>query len=649
MILTVGTLGLIASCLAWGADVPIVWNDIASLSLSRHSGAVVEADGWIYVIGGIEYGNQMTVYGQTYDVTTGTLMEAYNPATDSWIRLADLPYPINLMARQAEGRQWPAAAVYQGRIYLFGGANINGEVRDTIDVYDIATGTWTAGIASLPNPVCGMSAVTIDDTIYLFGGSTSVDPFAPYDYVGDSYAFDPSTYSIRKIASMPSARFKTTAMPVENGVLVLGGISASASANVQVYHPASDEWELLEPVFWERRFWGGAEVDGSLFLIGGRDEHSLSSSVVDVRVPSIDAWLVGDPMRVAREDAFTIAVDDVLYVFGGRTHEGSPLAVCESGLPDVASASHPAAAAAEDEFSFRWSLGAPMPTPRYFGATATVGGRIYTIGGLEADNPTGRVVEAYDPIADTWTTAAPLPAGRFNLAAAVVNDIIYVFGGAEVDGRVTDTIYAFDPEADAWSLVGSLPNAVAGMSVTAFEDRIYVFGGSHSSQMFVPKENYYADAYAFDPATATFESLPPMPVARNMAICVTLEDDIVVVGGMKSPGATANQRYRPPYGTWEIQAEMPTPRGGAVGVYFPTVTTNAVLVLGGANQVDVHAYQPVEDRWFQAGAIPAPRNMAFTATVAHLPNHVLLIGGIDETGQIVDTVYLGESVGPDDG
>ena len=587
----------------------------------------------------------MTFYGQTYDVTTGTLVEVYDPATDAWTRLADLPYPIDIMARRTEGRMWLAAAAHGGKIYTFGGANLNGEVRDTIDVYDIATDTWAAGIARLPGPVCGLSAATIGDTIYLFGGATSTDPYAPQDYVVECYAFDPATLSIAPIAPMPLARFKTSAIPIEDGVLVLGGISANASANAQIYRPETDAWERLEPVVWERRLWGGAEIDGSMFLVGGRDEHAISTGAVDAWIPEEAAWLAGDPMPVPREDAFTAAVGGRLYAIGGRNHEGTPFAEAERGTPDLTAVAFAPPPEPKPVATIGWSTGASIPTPRYFGATAVVDGLIYVIGGLEATDPTGRVVEIYDPSTDAWTMGAQLPEGRFNMAAAVLDGIIYVFGGADVTGVVQDSVYTYDPAADEWQLLGGLPSAVAGIAATTYKERIYLFGGSHSSQMYVPKENYYHDAYAFDPATFTFESLPPMPVARNMAFAGAVEDSILVIGGMKSPGATACQRYRPVLQAWEIRAEMPHPCGGHTGVVIRSaLPTSAVFILGGANRVDVYGYDYHADDWYRVTSIPAPRNMSFTAVVARSPERIYVIGGTDETGAVADTVFIGEIV-----
>ena len=643
----IGMSSVLICLVGWAEAVPIQWSGAAPLPLARHSGATAVVDGMIYAIGGIEYGNSMTVYGQKYDVTTGAVVEAYDPATDTWTAKAPLPYPINLTTKKAEGRQWLAAAAYGEKIYTFGGANIYGEVRDTIDVYDVATDTWTAGIARLPQPTVALTATAFGEAIYLFGGSTSTDIFAAQNYLAACYVFDPKTGDISEIAPMPVPRFNASAMPYNGSILVLGGISARGSVGAQWYDPATDTWTNLEPVNWKRRFWGAAAVGEEMFLIGGRDEHAVSSGTVDVFLSEHDAWTTGTAMGVPREDAFVASVDGVLYVFGGLNHDQIPFADAERGAPNLAEVAYTQQEPEAAQIVIDWEKRAPMPISRYYGATALVDNIIYTIGGLEAQDPTGRVVEAYDPVSDTWTTKASLPEGRFNVAAAAFDGVVYLFGGADVDGNVVDTVDRYDPATDTWeAAITRLPQPAAGVAVAVYEDRIYLFGGSRSSQMFVPAENYYDSAYAFDPETLTFEELPAMPVARNMATAGVIDEEIFVIGGMKSPGATANQCYRPKQAPttaqqWVLRAEMPLPHGGHVGVTIRTMRTSAIFVLGGANTADIYTYVYPGDYWVKAKPVPAPRNMAFVAVAKASPESVYLIGGADHTGTVVGTVYKG--------
>jgi hypothetical protein len=53
-----------------------------------------------------------------------------------------------------------------------------------------------------------------------------------------------------------------------------------------------------------------------------------------------------------------------------------------------------------------WCQRAPIPTPRWYPASAVLEGWIYVLGGQDSIPPyssTG-IVEAYDPATDTWET-----------------------------------------------------------------------------------------------------------------------------------------------------------------------------------------------------------------------------------------------------
>ncbi len=56
-----------------------------------------------------------------------------------------------------------------------------------------------------------------------------------------------------------------------------------------------------------------------------------------------------------------------------------------------------------------WQQLASMPTARQELASAVLNGKIYVIGGLNADGISTNTVEVYNPATNTWTSAQPLP------------------------------------------------------------------------------------------------------------------------------------------------------------------------------------------------------------------------------------------------
>jgi N-acetylneuraminic acid mutarotase len=86
----------------------------------------------------------------------------------------------------------------------------------------------------------------------------------------------------------------------------------------------------------------------------------------------------------------------------------------------------PARAGAQAQGS--WAMKAPVPLARNEVALATVGGKVYVIGGgIKGAGVTHH--DEYDPATDRWRVRAPLPYGLDHIGAAVLNEKIYTVGG----------------------------------------------------------------------------------------------------------------------------------------------------------------------------------------------------------------------------
>jgi len=102
--------------------------------------AAVELGGKIYVIGGYEKG--------------GDLLEEYDPAKDSWRRLALLPRPLHHVGAASVG----------GKIYVIGGY-LSGEGSvNTVYEYDPATDQWRMR-AIMPTPRGALAVGVLGGTI----------------------------------------------------------------------------------------------------------------------------------------------------------------------------------------------------------------------------------------------------------------------------------------------------------------------------------------------------------------------------------------------------------------------------------------------------------------------------------------------------
>ena len=108
------------------------WELITQLPTKRYAFSTAVVDDKVYIIGGTLSHNN----GGPYGIST---VEAYDPQTNTWQRVADMPTP----------RNYPKAAVVNGIIYVFGGSNAkdrkiaNMKLPVSVEAYDPATDTWT--------------------------------------------------------------------------------------------------------------------------------------------------------------------------------------------------------------------------------------------------------------------------------------------------------------------------------------------------------------------------------------------------------------------------------------------------------------------------------------------------------------------------
>jgi N-acetylneuraminic acid mutarotase len=210
-------------------------------------------------------------------------------------------------------------------------------------------------------------------------------------------------------------------------------------------------------------------------------------------------------------------------------------------------------------------------------------GRIYAIGGLEANDAQGPtlsgVVEGYDPVDDSWTTepslvatralggialdtrGAPVvlwglgstgalatvetidpatsqwvehdggPPGRFDVACtATAAGLIYLIGG-RVDGRPTADVDILDSTTGTWSLGSSLPESRAsGGAATDDRGRIYLVGGQQLGEM--------PTVYAHDPGAAGWTELSPLPRPRSAPVVFGSDGRLYALGGTTIPWTT---------------------------------------------------------------------------------------------------------------
>jgi len=264
-------------------------------------------------------------------------------------------------------------------------------------------------------------------------------------------------------ARMPNPRYALAAADVNGTLYAVGGYQGFGRfpAAVEAYDPASDTWTTRASLPTPRKDLGAATVGGILYAVGGNTgcKCSVTSGgpvgTVEAYDPATDTWTTKAPMPTARDYLGVAAVDGIIYAVGGSDAAGNVLTTLE----------------AYDPATDTWTTKAPMPTARFNPAVAAVNGVLYAVGGYNS-----ATVEAYDPLTDTWTTKAPMPTALWSVAAAGMDGVLYAVDKSDLDVKA---LRAYDPATDTWTAKAPmLSNNMSFFGVAAVAGRLYAVGGS---------------------------------------------------------------------------------------------------------------------------------------------------------------------------
>jgi N-acetylneuraminic acid mutarotase len=217
----------------------IIWVVKDSKMPTARSSAVAAVVGTdIYTLGG--HGGSGT-YNQKSGMREN---EVYHTASDSWEKKALIPY--------YRGCYGLDTAVANNQIFMFGGANPPGSGHyNYINMYDIASNTWTQDVAHLPYPLHGAVAVEYNGYIYVFGGRSGAESGSGQPFRKVAIKFDPNTYNYTNLSESPIYFTGWNAFVINNLIYIVGATAVTQPSSpygtvypapVLIYDPENDNW-----------------------------------------------------------------------------------------------------------------------------------------------------------------------------------------------------------------------------------------------------------------------------------------------------------------------------------------------------------------------------------------------------------------------
>jgi hypothetical protein len=200
----------------------------------------------------------------------------------------------------------------------------------------------------------------------------------------------------------------------------------------------------------------------------GEDADNYSVSGAAVFDPRANAWSGLPSLPQARSSHDLVAVDGKLMAIGGWLMTGKGTEPTWHETIDVLDlgAANPV-----------WER-IPQPFSRRALNSAAAGGRLYVIGGFNADEEPQLDVDVYDLATKTWTKGPPIPGedqNGFGPATCVHDGRVYL-------SVATGDMYRLSANGEVWEPIAKTTPRIVHRMV-AFGDEVLVVGGASDAKM----------------------------------------------------------------------------------------------------------------------------------------------------------------------
>ncbi len=253
-----------------------------------------------------------------------------------------------------------------------------------------------------------------------------------------------------------------------------------------------------------------------------------------------------------------------------------------------------------------WSEQSAYPIVTSGQAVASVGGNIYSFGGIVNNTAIANAYK-YTPGTNTWTPIASLPQPRGWFSGTSDGTYIYLLGGVDQNFNTTATLWRYDPVSNTYNT--SLPSYTIP---TYFHASAYLNGKIYRIAGRAIGTDFHVEVYTI--ATNTWSMAANYPFANHSLMAVALGNYIYAGGGNASPNKT--WRYDPSTDTWDDAAVADLPAGrsaAASGAY-----NGRWLLAGGdvnfAISTSAIAWDPATNTWSNLPNIVQARDYLGGAT-----------------------------------
>lgn len=311
---------------------------------------------------------------------------------------------------------------------------------------------------------------------------------------------------------------------------------------------------------------GGAGAGAMFFLGGGNEPPPEEPPVVVTQPPpaAAPAWAtLTSPFLTVDQAGAATVHDGKVWVVGGQEADATPLKSVVSF--DGAT----------------WTTETDFPVSISHSTLLSSNGTLYAFGGVSPalDPETTNAIYA-SADGTTWRKAGTLPGTRYQSPIAANGDALWSIGGRYIDPASSSTAVSRrvfrSTNGTSWTEVGdnALPNAVDGAAVTSYQNMLWLLGGGalDADKQATPTVNVLASEDG-----KTWSARPNLPLASANACAVVFRERLWLIGGLSTGGAPVSRAFSTLDGiSWDAEPALPAP------ILSPTCVAygDALMVIG---------------------------------------------------------------------
>ena len=459
----------------------------AGFTTARSNHTSVVYNGFLYVIGGLSSGGNLTSVQYAHVNADGTV--------GSWSAASSLPAT----------RLGHSSVQYNGYIYVIAG-QVSGIVSTSVYYSAIAAdgslGTWTATTSISIAARTGAAAGVYGGYLYIGSGYDA----ASADFTDMAFAGLNSDGTVGEwrvsAQSIGTARDSCGSLAYNGYFYCVGGETAAASVLTSGSY-FNLENGIINSTFVSstptsipntRFLFSSVAYNGFLYILGGcdtaTDVYTCSAFLATVHYTTINSdgstgsWTASTAFTTARYGHTSVVYNGRVYVIGGCSANAGN--VCTTFKSDIQYAT----LAGGGGITGGWTTnGTSFTTARHSHTSEVYNGKLYVIGGNTGSADTGVQFATINSGGDvgSWTATTAFTTARWGHGSAAYHGYLYVVAGRNGATYYSTAQYApinADGTIGSWTATNSITNAGYGYAVVAWNDQLYAAGGTDGVTIF---------------------------------------------------------------------------------------------------------------------------------------------------------------------